>query len=695
MFTKNFNSLPDSLIEASKKIMTEASNEAPNIQRLTLTQEEISSINELMSVAEEALNEYVVNQAAHEKITKERDAGNEAMKVAHNAPDRAYDALSNLHDRLSSAHPEQKVAKAHLASAIDTLKRAKNAPNDKERAQHLDNARDAHQKAHELLGKHLQNNAHQLSRQGIHTEETVNEISVGLAQRAKAAATARLRNPNVQGSQASRAQRAYSLAARKVSGDVKIRATGNKPTTSTSSHSGSSTSTHSSGTSQHAAPYKSSYSMIKEPPDRSKGYGSSMPQRAAASPVREMAEEPNEEVMPKGMSMKERTAFHMAAAAAAKEGKPHFEFCGKKYPATMSKDVASKMNEEQIEEALSPEAKKRRDELKAKVRAAKDAYKDISKQAKSPKSGLASLKTPVTPKEHESEDPEESARKHPIDRLRRIALSMKGGHFEYDNGERHPVSRDVARAIVKHYELPSEQGGLKPYQKEKLQSDITKSHDHLMKHYNSISGTNEAMCSMCANETKKLDEVPVETIKQVRTFNVEETDDETPPFEPDKKKVNWKGSPESRATWLAKRARDTMKKQMKTEQVKPGGDMAPKIQVPEGKIVNMGTVHNPERYPNAIPDPTGNLQRAIRKLAKPQKRSGIERSDSPTSIQTRIGEEPIDEREMTKAEMKKREKIVMKLKDKMAGFEKNYAERAKDVMYATATKMAMKGKDNK
>lgn len=567
MFTKNFNSLPDSLIEATKKIMTEASNEAPNIQRLTLTQEEISSINELMSVAEEALNEYVVNQAAHEKITKERDAGNEAMKVAHNAPDRAHDALSNLHDRLSSAHPEQKVAKAHLAASIDMLKRAKNAPNDKERAQHLDNARDAHQKAHKLLGTHLQNNAQQLSRQNVHVEEV----------------------------------------------------------------------------------------------------------------------QKNEEMMPKGMSMKERTAFHMAAAAAAKEGKPHFEFGGKKYPATMSKDVASKMNEEQIEEALSPEAKKRRDELKAKVRAAKDAYKDISKQAKSPKSGLASLKTPVTPKEHESEDPEESARKHPIDRLRRIALSMKGGHFEYDNGERHPVSRDVARAIVKHYEVPSEKGGLKPYQKEKLQSDITKSHDHLMKHYNSISGTNEA---------KKLDEVPVETIKQIRTFNVEETDDETPPFEPDKKKVNYKGSAKSRATWLAKHARDTMKKQMKTEQVKPGGDMAPKIQVPEEKIVNLGTVHNPEKYPNAIPDPTGNLQRAIRKLANP-KRSGNERSDSPTSIQTRIGEEPIDEREMTNAEMKKREEIVMKLKKKMAGFEKNYDKRAKDVMYATATKMAMKGKDNK
>ena len=585
MFTKNFNSLPDSLIEASKKIMTEASNEAPNIQRLTLTQEEISSINELMSVAEEALNEYVVNQAAHEKITKERDAGNEAMKVAHNAPDRAHDALSNLHDRLSSAHPEQKVAKAHLAASIDMLKRAKNAPNDKERAQHLDNARDAHQKAHELLGKHLQNNAQQLSRQNVHVEEV----------------------------------------------------------------------------------------------------------------------QKNEEMMPKGMSMKERTAFHMAAAAAAKAGKPHFEFGGKKYPATMSKDVASKMNEEQIEEALSPEAKKRRDELKAKVRAAKDAYKDISKQAKSPKSGLASLKTPVTPKEHESEDPEESARKHPIDRLRRIALSMKGGHFEYDNGEKHPVSRDVARAIVKHYEVPSEKGGLKPYQKEKLQSDITKSHDHLMKHYNSISGTNEA---------KKLDEVPVETIKQVRTFNVEETDDETPPFEPDKKKTNWKGSPESRATWLAKHARDAMKKKMKTEEeedVTPGAKYAKKVVVPEA--VKSGhdmapNVHLPEGYisigkPGAsLSDVASGRPGSIKRTfgdpshSKKQKMDAKEPSERKP-LEDRIGEEPIDEREMTNAEKKKREEIVMKLKKKMAGFEKNYDKRAKDVMYATATKMAMKGKDNK
>lgn len=51
----------------------------------------------------------------------------------------------------------------------------------------------------------------------------------------------------------------------------------------------------------------------------------------------------------KEMDMKERTAFHMTAASAAKSGQPHFEFGGKKFKTTMSKDVAHKMTEEPME----------------------------------------------------------------------------------------------------------------------------------------------------------------------------------------------------------------------------------------------------------------------------------------------------------------------------------------------------------
>lgn len=52
--------------------------------------------------------------------------------------------------------------------------------------------------------------------------------------------------------------------------------------------------------------------------------------------------------------------------------------------------------------------------------------------------------------------------------------------------------------------------------------------------------------------------------------------------------------------------------------------------------------------------------------------------------------EEVDLGEMSDAQMKKREEIVKSMKDKMPDFKKRYGDRAKDVMYATATKMAMK-----
>ena len=50
----------------------------------------------------------------------------------------------------------------------------------------------------------------------------------------------------------------------------------------------------------------------------------------------------------------------------------------------------------------------------------------------------------------------------------------------------------------------------------------------------------------------------------------------------------------------------------------------------------------------------------------------------------------LNEAKMTDAQMKKREEIVMSLKKRMSEFEHKYGDKAKDVMYATATKMAMK-----
>lgn len=51
-----------------------------------------------------------------------------------------------------------------------------------------------------------------------------------------------------------------------------------------------------------------------------------------------------------------------------------------------------------------------------------------------------------------------------------------------------------------------------------------------------------------------------------------------------------------------------------------------------------------------------------------------------------------DEAKMTKPQMKKREKIVKGMKSSAMDFEKRYPGRGEEVMYATATKQAMKKK---
>jgi hypothetical protein len=49
------------------------------------------------------------------------------------------------------------------------------------------------------------------------------------------------------------------------------------------------------------------------------------------------------------------------------------------------------------------------------------------------------------------------------------------------------------------------------------------------------------------------------------------------------------------------------------------------------------------------------------------------------------------ERALTKSEEEKKEEIVMSMKDKKSEFKKRYGDDWKNVMYATATKIAKKG----
>lgn len=75
------------------------------------------------------------------------------------------------------------------------------------------------------------------------------------------------------------------------------------------------------------------------------------------------------------------------------------------------------------------------------------------------------------------------------------------------------------------------------------------------------------------------------------------------------------------------------------------------------------------------------------------KSEGKKKADvAAASVQSVTSEEveQVEERTLTEPEMKKREEIVKSMKKNLKGFKERYGERAKEVMYATATNTAKK-----
>jgi hypothetical protein len=279
-------------------------------------------------------------------------------------------------------------------------------------------------------------------------------------------------------------------------------------------------------------------------------------------------------------------------------------------------------------------------------------------------------------------------KKHIMNQLRQAAQSMKSSHpVTYADGKTHNVPKHVAKALVNAYQDPRK----KPYEREAMQSKIGQSHKALMQHHSELN--EDSYNPKLSHKGKMLDEVPVETMKQVRMVNQEEMhDDEEPPFTPDKKKVNWKDSKESRAKWLAKTAMEKMKKKnMKQEEqvVQPGAQYAKKVSIPEEERIDEISSQKASNYISAAKADTSKDRTSGIQLAQKKKWGDSKYGMSEPKVKT-TNEEQIDEREMTSDEKAKREKIVMALKKKMAGFKERYGSRAKDVMYATATKQAMK-----
>jgi hypothetical protein len=119
------------------------------------------------------------------------------------------------------------------------------------------------------------------------------------------------------------------------------------------------------------------------------------------------------------------------------------------------------------------------------------------------------------------------------------------------------------------------------------------------------------------------------------------------------------------------------------------GDGMDPVGQEDGDIDNDGDKDDSDKF-------LAKKRKAIGKAMKGEKNGGKEPVDTkPKMDEGKDKKEdatPVKEADMSDAQMKRREEIVKELKKKSADFESRYGDKADDVMYATATKMAMKGK---
>ena len=94
-------------------------------------------------------------------------------------------------------------------------------------------------------------------------------------------------------------------------------------------------------------------------------------------------------------------------------------------------------------------------------------------------------------------------------------------------------------------------------------------------------------------------------------------------------------------------------------------------------------------YASGTPDYANKGPQMVNRAAKTSMPAGTVNKSLKEAVMNKVMKK-LEEKKMTDAEMAKREEIVKSMKKGMPGFKKRYGKRAKDVMYATATKQAMK-----
>ena len=134
-------------------------------------------------------------------------------------------------------------------------------------------------------------------------------------------------------------------------------------------------------------------------------------------------------VIPEDIPQQERTAFHGAAAAAAKAGKSHFNFAGKKHPVTMKKDTANAIADQKEGYYKDMEIKKQDKEMGAKP--------IPSKKKKEAKNGGKEGDVEMNPKM-------DTAKKENVSKIRESLLAVLS---EKEDRKKHTPNEDKAEKM--------------------------------------------------------------------------------------------------------------------------------------------------------------------------------------------------------------------------------------------------------
>jgi len=122
---------------------------------------------------------------------------------------------------------------------------------------------------------------------------------------------------------------------------------------------------------------------------------------------------------------------------------------------------------------------------------------------------------------------------------------------------------------------------------------------------------------------------------------------------------------------------------------KPKTKAKAKVEKPADPWEGSATTPAKPKAPAAAP------KAATKKAAAPKAKTAASKGKKKSKLDdllasVRSEQVQIDEKTLTKREMSKREELVKSMKSKASDFEKRYPGRGKEVMYATATKMAKK-----